>query len=113
MKPRGLRAISPGRPTSEPSTSWTPLAGEIPTTTIDRERVAGGLDLVELLVEAGITKSKGEARRVLGQRGIYVNDVQIDGDRTISTEDLLHDRFVMLRKGKSQRHLSWSIAPAT
>jgi tyrosyl-tRNA synthetase len=81
------------------------LAGEIPTSTIDRARVAAGLGLVDLLVEAGITKSKGEARRVLGQRGIYVNDVQVDGDRTISSADLLHDRFLMLRKGKSQRHL--------
>ena len=81
------------------------LADEIPTTRIDRSRLQAGLDLVELLVDTGLARSKGDARRAIEQRGIYVNDAQLDGDMTLSLDALLHDRFVMVRRGKKQRHL--------
>ncbi len=81
------------------------LADEIPTTRIDRSRLQAGLDLVELLVDTGLARSKGDARRAIEQRGIYVNDAQLDGDTTLSLDALLHDRFVMVRRGKKQRHL--------
>jgi tyrosyl-tRNA synthetase len=64
-----------------------------------------GVDIVDLLVESGLAKSRSEARRTLDQRGIYVNDVQLAGTATLTSDDLLHDRYVMLRSGKKRRHL--------
>ena len=54
---------------------------------------------------AGLAASKGEARRLIAGGGIYVNDVALAESRALGAGDLLHGRYVMLRKGKRQRHL--------
>jgi tyrosyl-tRNA synthetase len=79
----------------------TALAEEIPTTHTE----IAGRDAIDLLVETGLAASKGEARRLIAGGGIYVNDVALPESRTLGADDLLHDRWVMLRKGKRQRHL--------
>jgi tyrosyl-tRNA synthetase len=81
------------------------LVDEIPTTRIAREALETGYDLVELLVEAGVASSKGDARRAIEQRGIYLNDRQIDRSTPVTGEDLLFDRYLMVRRGKKRRHL--------
>jgi tyrosyl-tRNA synthetase len=77
------------------------LAGEIPTTHAE----AVGRDVIDLLVETGLAASKGEARRLIAGGGVYVNDVALAESRTLEAADVLHGRYVMLRKGKRQRHL--------
>ena len=79
----------------------TALAGEIPTTHAE----VAGRDVVDLLVETGLAASKGEARRLIAGGGIYVNDAALAESRALEAGDLLHGRYVMLRKGKRQRHL--------
>ena len=77
------------------------LTDEIPTTHTE----IAGRDVVDLLVESGLAASKGEARRLIAGGGIYVNDVALAESRALGADDLLHGRYVMLRKGKRQRHL--------
>jgi tyrosyl-tRNA synthetase len=77
------------------------LTGEIPTTHTE----ISGRDVVDLLVESTLAASKGEARRLIAGGGIYVNDVALADPRALGADDLLHGRYVMLRKGKRQRHL--------
>jgi len=77
------------------------LTGEIPTT---RTEIAGR-DIVDLLVESTLAASKGEARRLIAGGGVYVNDVALGEPRDLGAGDLLHGRYVMLRKGKRRRHL--------
>ena len=51
-------------------------------------------------------KSKSEARKAIDQGGVYVNGVrETDPARRIGTEDLLHGRYLVLRRGKKQYHL--------
>jgi len=64
-----------------------------------RNRLADGTDLIDLLVEVGLFKSKGEARRTIN--GVAVNAERVEEGRQVSTADLLHDRWVLLRKGKT------------
>jgi tyrosyl-tRNA synthetase len=75
------------------------VADEVPTTAIDRARLVEGIDLIDLLVEAGVFRSKGEARRTLS--GVAVNGERVEEGRTVTAADLLHDRWVLLRKGKT------------
>jgi tyrosyl-tRNA synthetase len=77
------------------------LTDEIPTT----HSAVAGRDLVDLLVETGLASSKGEGRRLIAGGGIYVNDVAVGESRELGGDDLLHGRYVMLRKGKRQRHV--------
>jgi len=59
-----------------------------------------GLGIVDLLVAAGLAKSKGEARRALAEGGIYLNNRRANDGALVTTADALDGRFVILRKGK-------------
>lgn len=81
------------------------LRGEIPTTEVDRGRVLDGIALVDIATEVGLTSSKSEARKLAAQNGLSVNDVAVPDDRVVGPDDLLHDRYVLLRRGKRSHHL--------
>jgi tyrosyl-tRNA synthetase len=79
---------------------------DAPTTEIARQEILDGLPLVDALVRAGLVSSKGEARRTLQQQGASVNNMkQSDPARTLGLEDLLHDRYIVLRKGRRDIHV--------
>ncbi|MBQ0923807.1 tyrosine--tRNA ligase [Saccharopolyspora endophytica] len=64
-------------------------------------RLADGPTIVDLLVETGLVNGKGAARRTIKEGGAYVNNVKIaDEDWAPSQEDLLHGRWVVVRRGK-------------
>jgi len=73
------------------------MAREIPTATVS----GTAIPLVDALVQAGLVKSKSEARRQIGQGGIYVNQQREDRvDRELESRDWLAGRNMLLRKGK-------------
>ena len=79
---------------------------DAPTTLLSRQELVDGLVLVDALVRTGLAKSKGEARRTIDQGGAYVNNVRIsDATHALGTGDLLHDRYVVLRKGRRDVHI--------
>src|SRR3546814_21052672 len=62
--------------------------------------LASGVGLAGVRVGVGLASSLGDARRALDQRGISVNGVKAEPGATLSGGDLLHGRWVLLRKGK-------------
>jgi tyrosyl-tRNA synthetase len=57
--------------------------------------------VVDLLVESGLSKSKGEARRTIGEGGAYLNNVRVeDPELRPGEEDLLGGSWLVLRRGK-------------
>ena len=79
---------------------------DAPTTEVPRAELLDGLTLVDILERTGLAKSKKEAKRTLDQGGAYVNNVrQSDAARTLGPADLLHDRYVVLRKGRRDVHI--------
>lgn len=81
------------------------LVAEIPSTEVDRDRLLAGYDLVELVADAGVAKSRSEARQLLGQGGLTVNGSVAAEGRTVDGSDLLHERYVLVRRGKRAFHL--------
>ncbi len=66
-------------------------------------RAAKGTGIVDLLVETGLAKSKGEARRTIAEGGAYLNNERItDVDHAPSDEDLLGGSWLVLRRGKKK-----------
>ena len=60
--------------------------------------------VVDLLTETGLVTSKSEARRTIAQGGAYVNNVKVTDEATVpERSELLHGRFLVLRRGK--RHV--------
>ena len=67
---------------------------------------AAGTGLLTAMVEAGLTKSTGEARKLIQANGIKLNGDSIDDvGRGLTFEDALFKRFYLLRKGKKNYHL--------
>jgi len=65
-----------------------------------------GLPLVDALVSTGLVASKTAARTALTQGGVYVNNRRrADPEARLGREDLLLDRYVVLRRGRRDYHL--------
>lgn len=57
--------------------------------------------VVDLLVEVGLSASKSAARRTVKEGGAYVNNAKVtDGESAPAQEELLHGRWLVLRRGK-------------
>ncbi|MBK0421553.1 tyrosine--tRNA ligase [Leucobacter sp. CSA2] len=62
---------------------------------------AAGDPIAQLMVDAELVKSLGEARRAIAQGGVYVNNVAVSAeDQALAADDLLHGGFAVLRRGK-------------
>ncbi len=74
---------------------------QVPSIDVPRDRLASGWSAVEAAVEAGLVRSKSEARRLISQGGFYVNNRQVrDVDATIGAADLVTPGSIVLRAGK-------------
>ncbi len=93
-----------GDPTAASPQAFELLASEVPTMAVGSGELDDGIDPLDLFVRAGLAKSKGEVRRNLA--GHYVNGSSIEGVDRIATSDLLHARFVLLRRGKAHHALA-------
>jgi tyrosyl-tRNA synthetase len=90
-----------GDPSEASAAALAAVAGEVPRTALEAgESLEQGVDLVPLLVRSGLASSQGDARRQLEQRGVSVNGTKAEPGRVVSRDDLLQDRWVLLRKGK-------------
>jgi len=57
--------------------------------------------VVDLMAEAGIVQSKSEARRVIAAGGAYLNNGKVLAEDALpGPGDLLHGRFLVLRRGR-------------
>lgn len=77
------------------------LAGALSETTIAEIGADDPRTIVDLLVASGLVESKKAARRAVNEGGAYVNNQRITSDEWQPTnEDLLHGRWLVLRRGK-------------
>lgn len=76
----------------------------IPSTEITEDKLVDGLiGIIDLMVECKLTASKTEARRVIQQGGLLLNDVKVESiDFAITSEDLKNG--IKIRKGKKNYH---------
>ena len=78
------------------------IAGEVPTHEIKLDRFGGeGLWLPELLHEAGLAQSRGQARKDVKGGGVYVNNRRTDDEQhKLQSGDMLFGKYLLLRRGK-------------
>jgi tyrosyl-tRNA synthetase len=68
----------------------TKLTGELPS-------------IVDLFVAAGLSQSKGEARRTVGEGGAYLNNLRVeDPDYVPTADDVIGGTWLVLRRGKKK-----------
>ena len=78
---------------------------KMPTTTLaDEDFTDGKIDILEVLVKTGITKSRGEGRRLVQQGGVSADDQKVSDIGLSFTADQLKAEPVIIKKGKKIFH---------
>jgi len=76
----------------------------IPFSTITRERLREGVELVQLLVDTKLASSRSEARKLIEQGGAYVNGQPAQDVKMRIEETMIESGAIMLRHGKKKFH---------
>ncbi|HYW50138.1 MAG TPA: tyrosine--tRNA ligase [Gemmatimonadaceae bacterium] len=99
-----------GDPSALSSKALEALAREVPTTAVEP---GDSFDTLSLFTSAGLTASKGEARRLLQQGGLSVNGAKLTSDDTsLGADRLLRGQYLLLRKGARDYALITTITAA-
>ncbi len=82
----------------------TAIFADVPSQALPRDRLEGeGLWIVDALVESGLSKSKGDARRTIKQGGAYVNNRRVESAETqLNADQLASETVMVLRSGKKR-----------
>ena len=91
-----------GDPTAASAEALAVVAREVPSSEVTREQLG---DQIAVLVQTGLASSNGEARRTLTQKGFKANGKTLEETKSLLEVDLLHGRYMLLRKGKTNFHL--------
>jgi tyrosyl-tRNA synthetase len=79
---------------------------EVPSVELPRAALSGDHLLVDVLVEHGVFKSKGEARRLIQNGGLYLNNERVSAeDVKLTPASLCGSRIAVVRTGKKNYHL--------
>ena len=81
------------------------LGKNIPEKTMNKKIFVQGVNIIDLIFQNELVQSKSEARRILKNNGIRINDKTInDEKKIINMEDVSKDNFIKLSIGK-KNHL--------
>jgi tyrosyl-tRNA synthetase len=86
-------------------TTLLQVVADAPSSTLPRSELQTGIEPVDLLVRCDLAGSKAEARRFLEQGGVYVNNRRVEPLESIDLSHVLHDRYLVVRRGRRQLHL--------
>ena len=81
------------------------IFNDVPSVEIPRKELEAGIPLFDLLVRTNLCGSKGEAKRLLAQNGLYLNNAGTpwpSDQRTLGPENLASESMMVLRAGKKK-----------
>lgn len=76
----------------------------MPTTTIKKEQLKEGINILDIFVETELCSSKSEVRRLINQGGCRVNDEKIANELAIIDNKYITDKGIILKAGKKKIH---------
>ncbi len=74
------------------------------TTLADEDFTDGAVDILSVLIKTGITKSRGEGRRLVEQGGVSVDDAKVTDIGLSFTQQALRENPIVVKKGKKVFH---------
>jgi tyrosyl-tRNA synthetase len=81
------------------------LGTSLPSVEVTRAELKTGIGVLAAFVRAGLAASNGEVRRAIANSGVLVNDVRVEGDKTVIGEaDVTKDGVIKLSLGR-KRHV--------
>ena len=77
------------------------LGKNIPERKIEKKIIIQGINIIELIFQNNLAQSKSEARRILKNNGVKINDITVNDEKKIvNIEDLQENNFIKLSIGK-------------
>ena len=78
----------------------------VPQAIVAKSDILSGLSIIDALAgKTNFLKSNGEARRELTSNAISVNKEKVNEEFTLSTSDLINDKYVLIGKGKKTNYI--------
>ncbi|MDK1022234.1 MAG: tyrosine--tRNA ligase [Candidatus Hydrogenedentes bacterium] len=79
---------------------------EVPSTELPKSDLSGDRLLIDVLDQCGIVKSKGEAKRLIKNGGLYLNNLRVEAeDVKLTLQSLCTGNIAVVRTGKKNYHL--------
>lgn len=99
------KAASPGSKTVLDVELLENISSDMPSKTFEKHEILE-IKLIDLMVKALLSPSKAEAKRLLHNGGVYLNNEKIAEEQyTISTNDLIGGRLILIAAGKKNKLL--------
>ena len=77
------------------------LGKNIPEKKIEKKIIIQGINIIELIFQNNLAQSKSEARRILKNNGVKINDITVNNEKKIvNIEDVQENNFIKLSIGK-------------
>jgi len=82
------------------------IGKNLPEILLEKKQITNGMQILDLLVNDKIFKSKSEARRAINEKGIKINDQVVDDEKKIiSSNDFNDDDILKISYGKKRHFL--------
>ncbi len=83
------------------------IFADVPSSQVAKAKFDGdGMLVADLLSDSGLASSKGDARRSISGGGIYLNNERVtDARQTVTLNQSIEGKFLLLRKGRKKYHL--------
>ena len=81
------------------------IGKNLPEILLKKKQIMNGMQILDLLVNDKIFKSKGEARRAINEKGIKINDQVIDDEKKIISSSDFNDDILKISHGKKRHFL--------
>ncbi len=82
------------------------MFSEVPSTELPKSDLSGDRLLIDVLDQCEIVKSKGEAKRLIKNGGLYLNNVRVEAeDAKLTEQSLCTATIAVIRTGKKNYHL--------
>ncbi len=81
------------------------IGKNLPEILLKKKQITNGMQILDLLVNDKIFKSKGEARRAINEKGIKINDQVVDDEKKIISSSDFNDDILKISHGKKRHFL--------
>lgn len=102
---RVTQGAAPGSETALDASMLESIAKDMASSSLTVDEVVGQ-KILDVMVKVGLQPSKGEARRLIKNGGVYLNNEKVvDENGSISQKDLIEGRLLLLAAGKKNKVL--------
>ena len=97
----GAKASKDSRETAETTFSKGGIGKNIPERKISKDAIVKGINILDLIFQNDLLSSKSEARRIIKNKGIKINDKVIDDDKNVIGINVFEGKnYIKLSVGK-------------